>query len=97
MEILKPYRKQIDTLDQEIVALLKQRYDIIDQVSKIKQQHNIAPILQDRVDEVRNNAAAYAKSLGLDEHFIAQLWQSIIDHSCQQEQDFIDGSRSINE
>lgn len=95
MEILQPYRKKIDDLDKDIIDLLKKRYDIIDEVSVIKKQHNIAPALQDRIDEVRNNAGAYASSIGLDGDFIAKIWQQMIDHSCQQEQSFIDEKRSI--
>ena len=95
MKILSPYRQRIDDLDRDIIDLLAQRYAIIDEVSHIKHREQIAPILQDRVDEVRNNAAAYAHSKGLDSEFIATLWQRIIDHSCQQEQDFIDGKRRI--
>lgn len=89
MEVLQPYRKHIDALDREIIDLLRKRYDIIDQVSVIKQQQGIAPVLQSRVDEVRNNAAAYADQLGLDADFIAQLWAQLIDHSCQQEETYI--------
>ena len=89
MKILAPYRQKINTLDREIIDLLRKRYDIIDEVSAIKKQENIPPVLQDRIDEVRENAADYAHSLNLDRDFIRSLWAQIIAHSCQQEETFI--------
>ncbi|MBG78734.1 MAG: chorismate mutase [Alphaproteobacteria bacterium] len=93
MKILAPYRKRIDTLDREIIDLLRKRYDIIDEVSAIKEKENIAPVLQDRVDEVRENAANYAHDLGLDSDFIRSLWAQIIAHSCETEENFIQKAR----
>ena len=78
MEVLKPYRAQIDALDREILDLLRKRYDIIDQVKKVKAERQIEAVLQDRVDEVRDNAASYAAELNMDEDFIRSLWAQII-------------------
>jgi len=85
MEVLKPYRVQLDDLDREILDLLKQRFDIIDQVKVVKQAENIPAVLQDRVDEVRENAASYAVEIGLDEDFIRQFWAMLIAESCDRE------------
>ena len=52
-------------------------------------REGIDAVLQDRVDAVRENAAAYADALGLDEDFIRQLWVQLIDNSCQREDQFI--------
>lgn len=82
MEILKPYRKQIDAIDKRLIALLRERYDVIETVGHLKKERNIDSILQDRVDEVRDNAAAMAREQNLDADFIYDLWTQIIDHSC---------------
>ena len=92
--LLKPHRTAIDALDKKIIDLLRQRYDIIDQVSTIKQQYNIPAILPDRVTEVRENAAHYAATKNLDEAFIRSLWQNLIDHACETEQHFLDANKS---
>lgn len=83
---LKPYREKIDALDVQIVTLLRDRYSIIEEVGHLKAQKNIPPILQDRVDEVRENAATLADELGLDTEFIRSLYAQLIAHSCELEE-----------
>ena len=89
MDVLIPYRKQIDTLDCQIIDLLRKRCDIVDELSQIKKRDHIPAVLQDRVDEVRDNAQAYAQELNLDGEFIARLWAQLIEHACQQEDKYI--------
>lgn len=85
MKILKPYRDKIDALDRQIIDLLRQRYDVIEEVAVIKKREGIDAVLQDRVDEVRENAARLAREKGLDEEFIRQLYAKLIEHSCNLE------------
>ncbi len=89
MEILKPYRKRIDDIDAQLIKLLRARYDVIDEVAQLKNREGIDAVLQDRVDEVRENAAMLAAAQGLDEEFIRNLWAQLIDNSCQREDNFI--------
>lgn len=89
MEILAPYRARIDALDRQILDLLRARYDVIDEVAVLKKREQIDAILQDRVDEVRENAAAYAAELGLDADFIRVLWAALIANSCERENLYI--------
>lgn len=85
MEILKPYRARIDDLDRQIIDLLRQRYDVIEEVGHLKAHEGIEAILQDRVDEVRENAARMGAEKGLDEDFIRKLYAQLIEHSCDLE------------
>ena len=94
MNILKPYRQKIDDLDRQIIDLLTKRYEIINEVGHLKFRENIASVLQDRVDEVRENAARMAKENGLDEGFIRQLYAQLIDHSCNLEEEIIQSLRA---
>jgi len=86
MEILKPYRARIDEIDKKILDLLRARYDVIEEVADLKAREGIPPVLQDRVDEVRENAAQMGAERGLDEEFIRQLYAQIIKHSCDLEE-----------
>ncbi len=86
MDILKPYRAKIDALDREIIDLLRARYDVIEEVGHLKAREDIEAVLQDRVDEVRENAARMAAEHGLDEDFIRHLYAQLIDHSCALEE-----------
>ena len=90
MEILKPYRARIDSIDEEIIDLLRKRYDVIEEVGHLKAREGIDSVLQDRVDEVRERAASMAAAKNLDEEFIRQLYAQLIEHSCNLEQEIID-------
>lgn len=86
---LRPFRDRIDDLDAQIVALLRARYDVIEEVGRLKARENIPAVLPDRVAEVRDNAARAAGACGLDADFIAQLYTNIIAHSCALEEKII--------
>jgi len=89
MQILKPYREKIDALDDEIVDLLVERISIIEEVGHLKAKEGISAVLQDRVDEVRERAAARAAGKGLDADLVRQLYTKLIDFSCALEDDII--------
>ncbi len=88
-EILKPYRKLIDDLDKELVSLLVKRFKIIEEVAEIKHKYNIPSVLQDRVDEVRNNAADMAAKEGLSHEFVYELYSKMIDYACKLEDEIM--------
>jgi len=83
---LKPYRIKIDSLDEKLVDLLVEREQIIREVADLKAQHNIPAVLQDRVDEVRENAVALGVKKGADEHYIREIYKTIISLSCDMEE-----------
>tara|TARA_Y100001936_G_C16048387_1_gene656139 strand:- start:565 stop:849 length:285 start_codon:yes stop_codon:yes gene_type:complete len=87
---LQDFRKEIDALDKELVDLIAKRFEIIDQVAHYKDEHNIPAVIPERVDQVRDNAANYAQSLGLNGEMIAKIWQMMIDEACRVEQDHFD-------
>lgn len=51
---MKPFRERINAVDDKIVDLLVERYGIIREVGKFKQQHNIPTVVEERVKEVIN-------------------------------------------
>lgn len=89
-EILSPYRKEIDALDKELIALLVKRYEIVRKVADLKAQHGIPSVLPERVDEVRNNAAAMAEAQGLSGKFVHALYTMMIDYACHLEDELMD-------
>ncbi|MGB4107416.1 MAG: chorismate mutase family protein [Alphaproteobacteria bacterium] len=89
MEVLKPYRVRINVIDEQILQLLRRRYDVIEDVAKIKARENIPATIPERVDEVRENAARLAAEKGLDEDFVRKLYAQLIKHSCELEDSLI--------
>ena len=87
MEILKPYRAQIDAIDDQIIDLLAARLSVIREVGVLKAREGIPPVLQDRVEEVRERCAKRAQGKGVDPDLIRDLYTLLIDYSCRLEDD----------
>ena len=85
-QILKPYRARIDALDDRIVDLMAERTAIIREVGVLKFNEGIEPVLQDRVEQVRERAAKRAGEKGMDEDFVRELYTLLIDYSCDLEE-----------
>ncbi len=88
-EVLKPFRDEIDQIDDQIVDLLARRMDIVRQVGGLKKRDNITLVQSDRVCEVRERCAGRGVSGGLNPGFIRRLWGLIIDEAHELEQDII--------
>lgn len=86
MEILKPYRTKIDALDDQIVDLLKQRFDIIHEVGALKAREHIPAILEDRVREVIDRAGLRA---GIHENEIREIYALMVTIACDLEEKII--------
>ncbi len=89
MDILKPFRAHIDAIDEEIIRLLRARYDIIAEVGNLKAREGIPAIIPERVRGVVDRAAHLAAQKDLDAAFIRDLFQRLVDHSCALEETII--------
>lgn len=87
MEILKPYRIKIDSLDDQLVDLLIEREKIIREVAALKAKNNIPSVLQDRVDEVRERCVSRAVEKGMDGNYVREIYTKMISLSCDLEED----------
>lgn len=90
MEIMKPFRRRIDALDDQIIDLLIERTGIIREVGHFKFENDIPAVLPDRVIEVRERAAERAGAKGLDADLVRQLYTIIIGYSCDLEEEIKD-------
>jgi chorismate mutase len=86
MEDLKPFRKQIDDLDKEIMALFGKRFQIIREVAKLKSERGIPTYISDRVEEVKDNCEELARQQGLDPSVFRVLYTILINHACDVEE-----------
>ena len=83
MKNLAPYREKIDALDEKIVALLVQRFDIIHEVAALKARENIPAVLEDRVREVIDNAAQKG---GVHEDEMREIYTFLVTICCDLEE-----------
>ena len=81
-KLLKPYRKQIDGLDDRILKLLGERFGVVRKVAKIKVENGLPSFLHDRVVEVRDRSVKTGKKYGIDPALVYHLYSTIIYESC---------------
>lgn len=81
MENLKPYRDQIDVLDEQIVKLLVERFKIVRAVAELKAREDIAVVQSDRAEQVKSRVAAMAEAGGLDGALLRNIYTLMIDQA----------------
>jgi chorismate mutase len=86
---MAPLRARIDALDDQIIALLAERYALLAEVVRVKAAHNLPHHVPARVAEVldRNEASAVAK--GLPAGLIRTIYGHIIDAAHVYERQFL--------
>lgn len=88
-DLLEPYRRKIDALDKDIIELLRKRYEVIREVGHLKAREGLPAIIQERVDEVRENAAKMGAEKNIDPNIVRELYAKLIAHSCEVEEEII--------
>ncbi len=94
MEVLKPYRRRIDALDDQIIDLLAERLSVIDEVAEVKAAREIPAILEDRVNEVIERCARRGAEKGVDPELVKRLYAVLVAWCCEKEHTFIKGQKN---
>ena len=89
MQALKPFRDKIDAIDDQIVALMVKRFDVIRDVAVFKKQENIPAIIEDRIREVVDRAGGNAGEA--NEDMIREIYIMLVAVSCDLEEQIIEG------
>lgn len=91
MEELAEYRRQIDALDDQIIDLLARRFEIVRAVGRLKARIRIPVVQSARVEEVKDRVGDMAAAKNLDRDFVRHLYQIMIDHAHNLEDNFTEG------
>lgn len=81
MEELRQYRRRIDAIDDSLVTLLAERFEIVRSVGRLKARHNIPVVQSARAEEVKDRVSAMAAEQNLDPAFVRHLYEIMIDHA----------------
>ncbi len=87
---LEELRKQIDVLDVELIDVLARRIDVVRKVGELKAGTDISVVQPARAQAVKNRAAEMAVQKGLDETFVRDFYDLMIDHAHDLEHDITD-------
>jgi chorismate mutase len=91
---LDPYRRRLDTLDDEIARLLGERFQVCREIALFKHEHDIPMMQPGRVQEVRARYLARGAQARLPEDFTAQLFELMIGATCALEDQLIAAAES---
>lgn len=80
---LKDWRKQIDDIDEDILAFLAERMKIVGEIGKFKRLHSIALLDEKRWQKVLESKLSKANGLNLSEKFVQKLYDLIHQHSLE--------------
>jgi chorismate mutase-like protein len=86
---LQPFRDRLDELDDQIVALLGERFEVCRGVADYKQRHDVPMMQPDRVKEVRERYLRRAELAGLPSDFVSSFFELLIDATCRMEDELI--------
>ncbi len=74
-------RDQIDAIDKQLVELLAQRGRVVQQVTQVKQQHDLPTFHPAREENLISARRAQATQAGLDPDYVEDLFRTVMRHS----------------
>ncbi len=78
---LEQLRGEIDRIDQQLVDLLARRWRTVEQVAKVKQQHDLPTFHPAREENLISSRRAQAGQAGLDPDYVEDLFRTVLRHS----------------
>lgn len=90
MSGLEPFRRRLDTIDDEIARLLGERFEICREVALYKSAHGIPMMQPERVVEVRGRYLSRGAEAGLPAAFSADLFDLLIAATCKEEDELME-------
>lgn len=81
MKTLENYRDQIDVIDERLVKLLVERFEIVKAVGDLKAREGIAVVQAERAEAVKQRVVKLANEQGLDGRLLRAIYTLIIDHA----------------
>jgi chorismate mutase/prephenate dehydrogenase len=74
-------REHIDSIDKQLVELLAQRRRVVQQVTEVKQQHDLPTFHPAREENLISARRAQATQAGLDPDYVEDLFRTVMRHS----------------
>lgn len=90
MSSLEPFRRRLDELDERILGLFGQRFEVCREVAEHKRQHDIPVMAPGRVEQVRARYETRGAAFDLPADFTRELFELLIAATCALEADLIE-------
>ena len=85
MRQLSDIRREIDAIDDEIIALLARRLTLVPDVVAYKLANGLPTIIPERIDEVLNRNIERATKMDIEPGAIRGIYERIIQAMCDAE------------
>ena len=80
-EQIDAYRQKIDGIDQQLLQLLKQRFDLAEEIGRIKLQHKTDVKDDQRESDLFSRIEKFCDEQKMSKKFVLNMWQQILTHS----------------
>lgn len=81
MSELEDLREYIDELDDDLLELLSQRFDLVKRVKVAKSKSGVGTLQQDRFDDILRRLINDSADKGLDPEMVKEIWEVIHKYS----------------
>ena len=88
-ESLASLRKQIDTMDDNLMDLLTKRMRVSREIAQYKKEHNMAVVQTGRYAEILDKRGAQGGMCGMDPTFVKKVYEAIHEESVRQQMEII--------
>lgn len=86
MNDLESMRRELDQMDDDIVALLGARFAVIKRIGELKARDNVSIVIPERIEAVKQRVAQKGLDYDLNPAFVEKLFQLIIDEAVAREE-----------
>jgi len=86
---LDPFRRRLDSLDEQIARLLGERFEVCREVARYKSEHEIPMMQPERVAQVRERYLQRGVEAHLPADFTADLFELLIAATCRMEDELM--------
>ncbi|MFW6285661.1 MAG: chorismate mutase [Nanoarchaeota archaeon] len=89
-DYLKSFRKQIDRIDEELLFLIKRRFNLVKKIVKYKIDNEISIEDTSREEEVFKNVLNQAGMMDLRNEFVRDFFKILIEESKKEQLEIIE-------
>lgn len=88
-ESLKQLRKQVDTIDNELLEVLNKRMRVTDEIGQFKKEHRMPVIQAGRYDDLMSGRVKLAEEMGMSPDFMRKILAAIHEESVRRQVDIV--------
>ena len=82
-------RKQIDTIDNQLMDLLSKRMRVCREIGQYKKEHNMTVLQTGRYSEILDKRGAQGALCGMSADFVKQVYEHIHEESVRQQLEIV--------